>query len=342
MFGVRHCWCASASLLAFLAFAAPGRASDTPTTVVVASNVSDARMTRALVLVRGELSALGLDVQVVRADAMDAPETTSDRLFLDVKEGVIVVRVFAIGAQAPLVESVEPDGPEVTAEVIAVRAVEALRAAQLLPPPPPRVAPPKPPTEQPPKEPPLMERPPAEQRPTSQPKATPPTLQLALGPAFVQNLQGPPQLTGHAALLVGPSFGFAALGYEGSLAGLDFERAAGSAQISRRTLFLQLGARVRLSPAWEVNARAGLNYLHYAASGAARPGYLAQDLAHDTGGVSISIGGAYYFVHAVGVYLDAGGLVAFDAARVQLADESVVTLDQPSFVVGFGLLLGAR
>jgi|SRR6188768_4036524 len=345
MFRVRHAWCASASLLACFAFATPGLGSDAPTAVVVASNASDARMTRALVLVRGELSALGLEVQVLRMDASDAAELTNERVLIDVKEGVIVMRVFAAGAPAPLIESVEPDGPEVTAEVIAVRAVEALRAAQLLPSPTQRTAPPKPapkPPEHPPEEhPPGAEHPPEEHRPAAPPALTTPTLQLALGPTFVQSLQGVPQLSGHAALLVGPRFGFIALGAEGSFTGLSFERAAGTAQISRRTLFLQAGARVRPHPAWEVNARGGVNYLHYEASGTAQAGYRAQDLTHSTAGASLSIGGAYYFVRTVGVYLDAGALVAFDAARVQLADESVVTLDRPSFVLGFGLLLGA-
>ena len=341
MFGVRHCWCAGASLLTLLAFAVPGRSAEAPKAVVVASNVSDARMSRALVLVRGELSALGLDVQVRSLDAPDALEISNERVLLDVKEGAIVVRVFAAGAQAPLLESVEPDGPEVTAEVIAVRAVEALRAAKLLPAPTQQDSAPKPPAEHPPVEPPPVEPPPPEQPPAAARVPVTPTLQLALGPTFIQNLQGLPQLNGHAALLVGPSFGFVALGAEGSATGLSFERTAGSAKISRRALFLQLGARMRVRPAWEVNARGGVSYLHYGASGVAQAGYQAQDLAHDTAGVSLAVGGAYYFLRAVGVYLDAGGLVAFDAARVRLADESVVTLDQPSFVLGFGLLLGA-
>src|SRR6478735_4530136 len=105
MFGARHGWCATAGLLAQLAFVAAARASDVPTiTVFVSSSTSDARLTRALVLIRGELSALGLDVQVRAADAADAPasaaETTSERLSLDIKDGALVVRVFTAGAQA--------------------------------------------------------------------------------------------------------------------------------------------------------------------------------------------------------------------------------------------------
>jgi hypothetical protein len=344
MFGARHYWCAAAGLLAQLVIAAPSRGSASPTTVIVSSNMSDARLTRALVLIRGELSALGLDVQVRGAegpDAAAATETTSERLSFELKEGAIVVRVFAAGAQTPLVESVDLDGPDVTAEVIAVRAVEALRAARLLPAQAPRVAAPKPPPEHPPEEPPPPE-PPAEARaPVAKALGPTPPLQLSLGPTFIQNLQGLPQLGAQAALWVGPSWGFAALGAESSIAGLNFERAAGSAQISRQALFLLLGARIRLHQAWEVSARGGVSYLHYGANGAAQPGYLAQDLEHGTGGVSLSFRGAYYFARAVGVYLDLGSLVAFDAARVRLGDESVVTLDQPSFALGFGALLGA-
>ncbi|HEY3256735.1 MAG TPA: hypothetical protein VGJ91_22415 [Polyangiaceae bacterium] len=348
MSGVRHFWCATASLLAQLAFAATGWGSDGTSTVIVSSNTADARMTRALVLIRGELSALGLDVQVRVADATDptsAGEPTSERLSLDVREGVIVVRVFAAKAEAPLVESVDLDGPEVTPEVIAVRAVEALRAARLLPAQPQRAVAPKPPAEHPPAEHPSAEHLPAEHPPAEHPAAPRvlpiPILQLSLGPTFVQNTQGLPQVSARVAALVGPHWGFAALGAEASLSQPEFEGAAGWAQISRRTLFLQLGARVRVHRAWELNARGGLHYLHYRASGAAHPGYREQDLTHSTGAASLSFGGAYYFVRAFGVYLDLSGLVAFDAARIRLGDENVVSLDRPSLALGVGVLLGA-
>jgi len=350
MFGARRYRCATASLLAHLAFAAIARGGDSPSTVIVSSNVSDARLTRALVLIRGELSALGIDVQVRVADTADAPpfapETTSDRLSLDVKEGVIVVRVFAAGAQAPLVESVDLDGPDVTAEVIAVRAVEALRAARLLPPETQRAAAPTPAKKKPRTAHPSVGQPLTEQPQAAAPSTTPiapsiPMLQLALGATFVQNSQGLPQPGAQAAIRIGPHWGFVAVGAEASLAGLSFERPVGSAQVSRRTLFLQLGARVRLHRAWELNARGGVNYLHYSAGGTAEPGYVARDLEHGTGALSLSFGGAYYFLDAFGVYLDVGGLVAFDAARLRLGNEDVVALDRPSLAFGAGVLLGA-
>jgi hypothetical protein len=349
MFGARHYWCATASLLAQLAFAATSHGGDSPTLVIVSSNTSDARLTRALTLIRGELSALGIDVQTRVADAPDAPltasEQTNERLSLDVKEGVVVVRVFASGAQTPLVESVDLDGPDVTAEVIAVRAVEALRAARLLPSQAPKTAAPKAVAPKAPAERAPAEQPPAEQSSVEHAQAGPlgpvPILQLALGPTFLQNSQGLPQLSAQAAVRVGPSWGFVALGAEGSLAGPAFARPAGSAQVSRRTLFLQLGARVRLLRAWELSARGGLSYIHYAAKGVAQPGYLEQDLEHDTGAASLSLGGAYYFARAISVYLDFSSLVAFDAARLRLASENAVTLDRPSFALGVGLLLGA-
>jgi len=313
--------------------------------MLVSSSTSDARLTRAFVLIRGELSALGLDVQVRAADAAEAPsstlETSSERLSLDIKDGTLVVRVFAAGAQAPLVESVDLDGPEVTAEVIAVRAVEALRAARLLPPSAAQrsAAAPKPPVERPPTQHPPTAQPPAEHPATAPIARRVPPLQLALGPTFVQNSQGLPQVSAHAALLLGPHWGFIAVGAEGSLSTQHFEREVGSVQVSRQTLFLQLGARVRLAEAWELNARGGVSYLHYRAKGVAEPGYEARELGHDTGGASLSLGGAYYFARAIGVYLDLSCLFAFDAARVRLGEESVVTLDHPSLALGIGALL---
>jgi hypothetical protein len=341
MFGARHYWCATASLLAQLAFAGAAQGGDSTNTVLVSSSPSDARLTRALVLIRGELSALGLDVRVT--DGGDAPpgfsETTSERLSLDVKDGVVVVRVFAAGGQVALVESVDVDGPEVTAEVIAVRAVEALRAARLLPAQPTRLVAPKPPP------PPSSAEPPASRTPAVVPNvaalATPiPTVLLSLGPILVQNGRGSPQVGARAAVLVGPRWGFVAVGAEASLAEPDFESKAGSGHASRRALLLQLGTRVRFHRAWELSARAGVSYIHYAASGVAQPGYQAQDLEHGTGAASLSFGGAHYFARAFGIYLDLSGILAFDAARIRLDEADVVTLDRPSLALGAGVLLG--
>jgi hypothetical protein len=84
-----------------------------------------------------------------------------------------------------------------------------------------------------------------------------------------------------------------------------------------------------------------VSYIHYAARGVAQPGYREQDLEHATFATSLSLGGAYYFTRALGVYLDFSTLVAFDAARVRVGNENAVTLDRPSFALGAGLLLGA-
>ena len=48
MFGAGRYWCATASLLAQVAFAVPALGGDLPSTVIVSSNISDARLTRAM------------------------------------------------------------------------------------------------------------------------------------------------------------------------------------------------------------------------------------------------------------------------------------------------------
>ncbi len=340
MFGARHYWCATASLLVQLLFAATGSGSDSPSTVIVSSNTSDARLTRALVLIRGELAALGLDVQVRGADEGDGPplqsEVTSERLSLDVKDGVLVVRVFARDADAPLVERIDLDGADVTAEVIAVRAVEVLRAARLLPSQPPRVAAPTA----------TVAAPPAARPRPALPLASArgrdlPALQLSLGPTLVQNPQGVPLLNAQAAVLLGPHWGFLAVGAESSPRGWS----SSARRAPRRFLVAGYSYNSALAffcnRAWELSARGGASYLHYKASGVAHPGYLERDLEHGTGAISLSVGGAYYFMRAFACTSMSRVWQRSDAARVRLGEESVVTLDRPSLALGVGLLLGA-
>ena len=331
MFGVRYRWSAVGGLLAPLAFTFVGNASESQNVVIVSADASDDRLARALVLIRGELSAL--DVQVRVAEPTAAPSSTeSERLTLDVKDGLVVLRAFAPGAPTPLVESVEPDGPEVNAEVIAVRAVEVLRAARLLPAEAPKITAAQPNA---------VPKPNAPHAPAAPRELAAPAVQLALGPSLVQNSRGLPQLGGHASVRIGLNWCFIAAEGETSLSSMHLERAAGTAQVTRQALFLQVGGRLRLRGVWEVSARSGLGYLHYTTSGAARPGYLDRDLQHRSTAVSVAFGGAYYFVRAFGVYLDLSGVAALDAARIRVNGENAVTLDRPSVSVGAGAVLSA-
>jgi len=331
MFGVRYRWSAVGGLLAPLAFTFVGNASESQNVVIVSADASDDRLARALVLIRGELSAL--DVQVRVAEPTAAPSSTeSERLSLDLKDGLVVLRAFAPGAPTPLVESVEPDGPEVNAEVIAVRAVEVLRAARLLPAEAKKVTAAQPNA---------VRRPNASHALAAPRERGAPAIQLALGPSLVQNSRGMPQIDGHAAVRIGPNWGFVAADGETSLSKMQLVHATGTAQITRQALFLQLGARLRLRDVWEVTVRSGFGYLHYTASGVARQGYLDRDLQHRSTAVSVALGGTYYVDRAFGVYLDLSAVAALDAARIRLNGENVVTLDRPSVSVGAGAVLSA-
>lgn len=303
-------------------------------------------------LIRGELVGLGLDAEL-REDAAPAavsaaPNGAYGALIVEASDSVLSVRAFAPGDPKPVVESIDLDSAGVDAEVAAVRAVETLRAALL-----PfaqahraelsaaardfarvRELPDKPAA--------------STARPATRPapatrgerRARTPWVELAIGPSLSINANGPLLLGAQGGLLVGPSWGFLALTGESTLYRGELDGAAGHAELARRALAAELGARLWLGARWELTGRAGMGYSEYAVHGVAKPAYLAQDLRHHTAFFACALGGAYYFVPELGVFLLWSGQLSLDAARIRIAGRDVGTLDQPSSTLAAGLLLG--
>ena len=347
----RVAWRTLACALCLLALLGRARAETEARVVVISTVAPDARLARVLRLIRGELAGLGLDAELreeaAPASVLAAPPGAYGALVIEASEGAVSVRAFAPGETKPVVESIDLDSAGVDAEVVAVRAVETLRAALLpfaqahraeLSPaargfarvPEPEVA-----------------RAPAVA--TAKPAVTPraaaprgerngatPWVELAIGPNLLLNTSARPMFDAQAVVLIGPSWGFVALGAESSLFRAELAGTGGHAEITRRTLSGEVGARLRLRRQWELEARLGASYVNYAVHGVAEPGYLAQDLRHQTAAGSLTLSGAYYFVPSLGVYVSVSGLCSFDAARVRVAERDVGTLDQPSFALGAG------
>lgn len=324
--------------------------------MVISALAPDARLSRVLRLIRGELAGLGLDAELreeaTPASVVAAPAGAYGALVIEARESAISVRAFAPGEAKPVAESIDLDAAGVDAEVVAVRAVETLRAALL-----PfaqahraelspaargfaRVAEP------------VAKRPPTVTVAETKPPATPsvaapggarwaatPWVELAIGPNLSLSSSSSPLFDAEGVLLIGPPWGFVALGAESSLFRTELAGTGGHAEITRRTLSGQVGARLRRRE-WELGTRLGVSYLSYTVHGVAEPGYLAQDLRHQAAAGSLTLSVAYYFVPSLGVYLSLSGLCSFDAARVRVAERDVGTLDQPSLALGTGAVLG--
>lgn len=319
-------------------------ASAPPRVVVVARQPRDAQLERALLLIRGELAGVGLSAEILEAEpeSADVAEGCYGLVSLDEQGSVTRIRAFAPGDPKPIVASVDAAESGVDAEVIAVRAVETLRAAVLqfaetheagLPdavrgfaqlPKRPQAT--------------VTQAAPVQPGPRDEHPFLN-TAQVYLGPELVLQPRLAPSLGVQGGLAAGPRWGFVAVGVESTLYDSVTKERAGQARISRRQFFLQLGGRFAMTRAWEVTTRAGVGYAMYSVNGKPEPGYVGVDLDHRSAVLSLAVGGAYYFARALGVYLDVTGGVALDAPELRIAGAEVGTLDRPSLSISSGVTL---
>ena len=112
-------------------------AADPVRVVVIRPEPSGPLLDEALIRIRGELSAVGLGVEI-RAPDPETPEGEPTFGPLDygivelrATESQIEIRAHAPGLDSPVVQTADPHHPGINAEVIAIRTVEALRAAMI-------------------------------------------------------------------------------------------------------------------------------------------------------------------------------------------------------------------
>jgi hypothetical protein len=350
---MRALLCRVASVFLLLAQFAEteAQASDPPRVLVVAPTPRSSVVERALPLIRGELAGEGLSAEIRDDDPQKTPvpQAAYGLLSLETNGSTTVIRAFAPGDPKPIVANIDADDAGVDAEVLAVRAVETLRAAVLqfaqahqeglpdavrgfaqLPKATATPAAPKPP-------PPPRPRPPAQPRPARSRTAS--TVQAFLGPELAAQPRLTPSVGAEGGLIVGPRWGFIGAAFESTLYRSRVSSSVGHADILRRALSLELGARFRVAQAWELSTRVGVGYADYAVKGKGTPGYVGVALDHRALVTSLALNGAYYFGRALGVYLSFAGAVALDAPVVQLAAKEQSTLDRPSLTVSSGALL---
>jgi hypothetical protein len=313
--------------------------------VVVGAPVdASALLKEALVRAQGELAAVGLRADVEIIDAGRAPPLPSGvygLLALEQRAGVIVIQAWAPRARRPIAAQVELTTPGITAEVIAVRAVETLRAAMLqfaqtaggdVPPavrgftrftPDPAAAPTQSPA------------------PTARRSARlAPPLAFWAGPAVSLHAGTAPDLGAQLGVLVGPSFGFAAAAFETTLGDLHLQAPQGSADVRRQAVWAQLGARFRPARTWEVATRVGFGYAAFAIEGRGELGYSGRSATHGSPTVMLGVSTAYWATRSFGLYASVGGRLALDAPTILIAEKPVITLDRPSFVLSLGSSVG--
>lgn len=329
---------------------------------------------------QGELFAVGLASARTATVPTESPENSSESssdaprlptdvyglLVLEQREGTIIIHAWAPHATASLDARVDLNAPGVTAEVLAVKAVETLRAAMLqfarrergavpeavrgftkLPseeaatdpaPPPKPPSPPAPPKSPPPEpEPEPAEPPPDEPGPiaTGRLGAAAP-LGAWLGPQVALEPGAGASVGGQLGLLVGPQWGFAAVVFDTSFGRLELDAAEGDAKVQRRALTLQLGGRLQPARACELFARAGVGYAAFDVRGRGEEGFRGLHVTHESFTLQTNAGVSWWLTRTFGLYASLGAVLAFDAPSVRIAGHRAATLDHPSLSLSLG------
>lgn len=334
----------SLTLLLALEAAAHAEPASAARVVVTASGQASALVREAMVRAEGELRAGGLHPEVYEAGARPKSRRGAasvangvyGMLDLEVREGMLVIHAWAPGAPAPLDARVELTSPNVTAEVIAVRAVETLRAAML------QFA--------------QTERGevPNEVRAFTRFSAAPAAVAgpLAATPPLVPPLAfwagaqaklhagAPPDWGAEVGLLVGPPSAFAGVAVETTVGRLRLEGEHGGADVRRQAAWLELGARFRARSSWEVSTRAAVGYAAFHITGQGEAGYRGGERMHGSPAFLLGVGSSYWLTRSLGLYANASVRLATDAPTIFIAGERTVTLERPSFVLSLGATVG--
>ncbi len=307
----------------------------------------------ALVRVRGELGAVGLLVELrpleeaQRSDGSFAGQGTYGVLVLEHAGDVVRIRAYGPDTASPVEQQVDSSDPHVDAEVVAVRAVETLRAVMLeyarrardkdedipdpvtgftrIGPAPKKPSPPPPTTKR-------VPRPHAvEYEPWFGLRAGP---ELALDTTALS-----PSAGLSAALRLRPGPYFFELGGSLNLLSASLSRAAGEVAVSRALLDLRAGGIVRVSETFDVFAAAGGGVGSYGVAGRAEDGFVGRRARHPSALLSALLGCELFPTRHVGAYASLLGTFALDAPRVRVDGRSVATAKAPELAASIGAAL---
>lgn len=308
----------------------------------------------ALVRVRGELAAVGLVVEVRPLDEAPRNERsvtgqgTYGGLVLDQSGPLVRIRAYSPDSAVPVEQQVDSSDANVDAEVVAVRAVETLRAVMLeyarrarendedipdpvtgftrLGPPAKKPAPPSP-------------RARAE---TPEPRASEfhPWFGMRAGPELALDATAlSPSAGVSAALRLRPDFYFFELAGSVDLLPARASRAAGDVELTRSRFELRAGGIVPLSDAFQLFVAAGGGAGSYSVRGIAAEGYVGRRARHVSALAVAALGCEFYPTQHLGAYASAFGTLALDAPRLRVDGRSVATAKQPELAGSIGAAL---
>lgn len=305
---------------------------------------ADALLDEALVRVRGELFAMGLEAEIQTADTgpiHPGPNPSAEGRLIVERDGPwIRIRALGPSSATPAFQELDTRRADVTAEVVAVRAVEALRAMMSgLPEPRPAKPAPAP-------------APLTRQAPPSAPAPTRVTLSLAptgkgalsvwLGPTFLYDASQRTSLAAELGAFWGRSAWFGGVQLGTSLLRAKLEDPAGQVYVRRSSALARFGRTFQLSPANELWLAVGSGLVRYGVHGEAAPAYVSASGQHTTLLMAGGVGATSWFSSRLGAYLQLDTTFAARAAAVRVAAHEIAVLERPTVTAGLGISLRAH
>jgi hypothetical protein len=318
--------------------------------LIVTSSESTALLDEGLVRVRGELAALGLatDLRLEGDDpgseAKEAAQGFEGALVFERFGDWLRIQAWNPAAPVPVTQWIDASDPSVDAEVIAVRAVEALRAA-LLPYLRSREKAPEPPAGDT-----SLEQPSANVEPqltmdTLEPeparRTRPHHGSFWVGPALGFDLgTNVVHLGGQLGFSYGTPTLLGAGRFEVTRAELPVRAEAGEVEVMRFALHLDARLTASLLERLDAHLALGGGVVHHRVRGIAAPGYSGQNARHTSPSLLFELGAHYWFAPRLGAYLSACGTLATDAPVVRVDRRPIATLGRPEIALSSGMVLG--
>ncbi|MGC4090359.1 MAG: hypothetical protein QM756_21270 [Polyangiaceae bacterium] len=333
------------AIVVFGVAALPRLSRAEPRVLIEVPQAPDAVLDEALNRVRGELSAVGLGADVrVQVGEQTEPKLDAgvEGALSLVRDGSLIrIRAYGPLSSTPVVQELDARASDVTAEVVAVRAVEALRAVTVAfrraeqkpeakppaPPPAPKALPPAPPT-------------PPSARPAFAPRGQHGAISVALGPAAFYDVDSRTLgLGGELSAFYGkfPCFGGPSL--SSTLYRPLLEVSAGSVDTRRLSAALRVGCSVELPRPFELWFSLGGGAALYSVEGSATNGFVGHALHHTTPFFTAGVGVSVWLSSRLAVYSHLDASWASDAGALRVAGSELAQLERPLLWGALGVAL---
>lgn len=311
-----------------------------PRVVIEVPDAPDPVLAEALNRVRGELAAVGLEaaVQLFHGDAPvpGLEPGVEGALAIERENSVIRIRAWGPLSAEPVVQELDSRAPSVTAEVVAVRAVEALRAVtvafrarekkppetktEAAPPPAPKVAESAPPV-----------RPPRRSsRPALAPRGGRGALTLLLAPNTFYDVDSRTlgvggelsAFYGRAPCFIGPQL-------TSTLYRPALKVDAGRVDARRMSAALRAGCSLELGDAVDLWFALGAGLAFYDVEGDPAPGFVGKRARHSSPFMTAGLGVSFWFSSYVGAFVRLDGSLATDRGTIRVLGSEIAALERP-------------